>query len=372
LYAPRWKDGVFLGLAVSLQFFASVYYTVFLLPILVVLVVVSLGTLPNLRRTCLVGLLAAVLCGSLTLPIARMYMRQGSQVGERKMSDIANFSATPRSYLASPEDNALYGSTADRFGAGEKRAFPGALALALATVGLFSSRRRLAVAALIVVLVSLDLSFGVNGLIYPRLLEWWPVLHGLRVPARYAVYVLAGVAVLAALGCERIADRARRRSATTSGLLMAIVVGVACLEYRSPQRHFSRVDMDPPVYRFLRQAPEGVVVELPVPLISGEAGMDVDYVYWSTRHWRKLLNGYSGYYPRSYQETLDRLHALPDAASLAFLRERHVRYILVHLRYLEEHERVTLLSALLARPELQSLGSYDDWIDSTAVFELRQ
>jgi hypothetical protein len=369
LYAPRWKHGVVLGLAVWLQFLAAVYYAVFLLPILLALVVASWTTLPDWRSTCRAGLLAAALCAVLTMPIARLYMQQGARVGERPIGDISTYSATPWSYLASPQENTLYGGTADRWGAGEKRLFPGVLALSLAAIGLLSARRRTAIAALIVTLLSMDLSFGVNGLIYPRLLEWWPVLHGLRAPARYGIFVLAGIAVLAALGFERLAERARRANISAT-LLAAIAIVAACVEYRSPQYSLLRVDMDPPVYRFLRQLPEGVVLELPLPPYSGDAALDADYVFWSTSHWRKLVNGYSGYYPPSYQATLDRLQSLPDEDSLALLRERHVRYILVHLTYIKRSEGASLLAEMLARPELRSLGSYNDWAGSTAVFEL--
>jgi hypothetical protein len=369
LYEPRWKHGVVLGLAVWLQFLASVYYAVFLLPILLALAVASWRTLPDWRSTCRVGLLAAVLCAALSMPIARVYMQQGERVGARPIVDIASYSATPWSYLASPEDNTLYGGTADRWGSGEKRLFPGVLALSLAAAGVFSARRRIAVAALIVTLLSMDLSFGVNGLLYPILLEWWPVLHGLRAPARYGIFVLAGIAVLAALGCERLAERARRASVSAT-VVAAIAIVLACVEYRSPQERLARVDMDPPVYRFLRQLPEGVVLELPLPSHIGDAALDADYAFWSTTHWRKLVNGYSGYFPPSYEATIARLQSLPDEDSLTLLRERQVRYILVHLNYIKPSKGVSLLAGMLARPELRSLGTYNDWAGSTAVFEL--
>ena len=370
LYAPRWRYGVLLGLALWLQFLASVYYAVYLLPILIVLVAVSfVCTLPDARRTCYVGLLGTVLCAALTLPIARLYMDQGTRVGARPSDDTATYSATPWSYLASPEENVLYGSTHTLLGAQEKRSFPGAMALALAVAGLLSHRRRVTVAALIVVLLSMELSFGVNSVIYSLLLDWWPGLRGLRAPARYGIFVLAGVAMLAALGLERIAAGRSRR---TAALLATIAIVVACVEYRSPQHHLWRVNLDPPVYRFLRQLPAGVVVELPVPARSYLAGLDVDYLFWSTKHWRKLLNGYSGYYPPSYQATLDRLHALPDPSSLAWLRERNVRYIIVHTYYLQNGEGAQFLSELLARAELRPLGSYGDWAGRALVFELTQ
>ena len=224
---------MFLGLALWLQFMASVYYAVYLLPLLLVLVSVSFACrLPDRRKTCYVGLLGGVLCAALTLPIARLYMVQAEQVGERPVKETAIYSATPWSYLASPRDNVLYGNTHNSLGAQEKRLFPGAVALALGIAGLFSRRRRLMVGALIVVLLSMDLSFGVNGVIYPLLLDWWPVLRGLRAPARYGIFVLAGVGTLAALGCERIAAGRSRRVAA---LVAIVAIAVACVRVPDPR-----------------------------------------------------------------------------------------------------------------------------------------
>jgi hypothetical protein len=370
LYAPRWRSGVVLGLALWLQFLASVYYAVYLLPILLVLIAVSFACrLPDVRKTCYVGLLGAVLCAALTLPIARLYLIQAERVGKRSVEDTVTYSATPWSYLASPQTNVLYGSTHSWLGAQEKRSFPGAVALALGMAGLFSRRRRVMVGALVVTVLSLDLSFGVHSVIYSALLDWWPVLGGLRAPARYGIFVLAGVATLAALGCERIAARRSPRAAAVVGILALAIAG---MEYRSPQHHLWPVDLDPPVYRFLRQLPDGVVVELPVPARAGLAELDLDYMFWSTKHWHKLVNGYSGYYPPSYPATLERLNSLPDPTAIAWLRERNVRYIIVHKHFLENGEGSPLLTGLAAHPQLRALGSYADWTGGTVVFELTQ
>ena len=368
LFAPRWKYGVILAACVSLQFLACVYYAVFLLPILVVLALSAATVLPDRGMTVRVAVLAAAMTAMVTLPIASLYRAQETRVGERPIEDIAAYSATPRNYLASPSENVLYGGTADHLGSGERRMFPGVVALAFATVGLFSARRRIAIAALLVVLLSLDLSFGLNGLIYPRLLDWWPVLRGLRAPARYGVFVLAGVAILAALGYEALVQRVRWRY---FGFVIApLAIAAALVEYRSPQHRLLEVDQDPAVYRFLNQRPQGVVLEFPVPTRIGAENFDAQYVFWSTKHWNKLVNGYSGYYPPSYEITLQRLQSFPDDDSLALLRERDVRYVVVHLEYLELSRQTDLLAALLAQNELQTLGSYSDWMGRAAVFEL--
>jgi hypothetical protein len=132
------------------------------------------------------------------------------------------------------------------------------------------------------------------------------------------------------------------------------------------------MDMDPPVYSFLRQLPEGVVLELPLPTLTRvfQQDLDPDYVYWSTRHWRKLLNGYSGYYPATYPGMISQLKSLPDSTSLQLVKERQVRYVLVHETYFAPGEASRLLSGLLANIEFTPLGRYRDWIGQTYVFEV--
>ena len=53
----------------------------------------------------------------------------------------------------------------------------------------------------------------------------------------------------------------------------------------------------PDVYRFSAQLPSSaVVIELPL----GEPAFDVRYMFYSTTHWKPLVNGYSGGAPREY------------------------------------------------------------------------
>src|SRR5262249_57401385 len=53
----------------------------------------------------------------------------------------------------------------------------------------------------------------------------------------------------------------------------------------------------PPVYAYVAQLPaSAVVIELPL----GEPAFDVRYMFYSTTHWRRLVNGYSGGFPAEY------------------------------------------------------------------------
>ena len=70
----------------------------------------------------------------------------------------------------------------------------------------------------------------------------------------------------------------------------------------------------PEVYRFVAQLPaSAVLLELPL----GEPAFDVRYMFYSTLHWRRLVNGYSGGVPASYDmltESLKDVASRPDRA----------------------------------------------------------
>lgn len=376
LVAPSWRSAAALGLLAAAQFLACVYYAVFLVPLLAALVLAAVRTAPSWRATVGYGLAAAVLGGALIAPLAVLYLKQSATVGPRPSHDLTSYSATPINYLASPAENVLYGSTADRFGSGERRLFPGTMAVVVAVAGVFSRRRRLVVAACVVLVVSVTLSLGVNAWPYRLLYAVWPVLHGLRAPARYAVFALSAMAMLAALGLEPLLERLRGHTRWRQAAAIAAVL-VACVEYRSPQAKLLRADMKPPVYEFLRGAPAGVVLELPFsPRVDGEpdpkhrVDYDSDYIYWSTRHWHPIINGYSGYYPPSYETTRASLEGFPDAPSMAFLAERRVRYVLLHAFFMPPGEAARIAEQLVLLPGVRPLGTYRDWLGSTLVFEL--
>ena len=59
---------------------------------------------------------------------------------------------------------------------------------------------------------------------------------------------------------------------------------------------------------------------------------NADYMLGSTRHWKPLLNGYSGFTPASYRRRADTLWYFPfRAASFDVLRDAGVRYVVLHL-----------------------------------------
>jgi hypothetical protein len=73
----------------------------------------------------------------------------------------------------------------------------------------------------------------------------------------------------------------------------------------------------------------------------------------STRFWKPLLNGYSGFTPPSYFHHLDVLRGFPDRAAIDYLRAQGVTHVVVdadgvgaaRLALIEQVPELALLSA---------------------------
>jgi hypothetical protein len=87
----------------------------------------------------------------------------------------------------------------------------------------------------------------------------------------------------------------------------------------------------PAVYDVLAREPAAVVVELPFPLPQPWF-LNTPYMVNSTRHWRPLLNGYSGFRPASYYEHYDLMRKFPSDEAILTLLGEGVTHVVVHQR----------------------------------------
>jgi hypothetical protein len=189
---------------------------------------------------------------------------------------------------------------------------------------------------------------------YSFLYEMVPGFAGVRVPARFAMVAVLMLAVLGGLGAARVA---RRRH----GSLLLAAVAVAFLAeslvlpftvnavtvppgYNAPAARVYRPQRAPNVYRqFARLAPDGILVELPL----GEPDFDLRAVYYSTVHWRPVLNGYSGYFAPHYGKLALAVSDVPrfPEAALDALRTLGATHVIVHEgAYLDDRGARTVAS----------------------------
>jgi hypothetical protein len=136
-----------------------------------------------------------------------------------------------------------------------------------------------------------------------------PGFDGLRVPARFAVLVALFLAVLAGFGARVLESMAAGgRLPLAIGILFLVEATAAPLElnqtfrdfaYRRPPDRLLSGAETPAIYRAVAALPaDAVLAEFPF----GSEPWEVRYMFYSTTHWRRLVNGFSGGRPRSYAE----------------------------------------------------------------------
>ena len=161
-------------------------------------------------------------------------------------------------------------------------------------------------------------------------LYWWfyqyvPGFDGLRVPARMAMVFALALAIVGGYGARAIERVVRRPGAVLAAVVLLFLVEASPAPI-SLNGTWSVGDMTPPPVPVL--APDGppaiyravaslsaraVLAEFPF----GEEQYDLRYMLYSSAHWRPLVNGYSGGFPRSHavnRAALGRVLDDPDTA----------------------------------------------------------
>jgi hypothetical protein len=180
----------------------------------------------------------------------------------------------------------------------------------------------------------------------------------------------AMMAVLAGFGAAALLRLRRGKWMVASAAILAALEGTASPfvvngmsarpEYNPPEPRVYRPARAPAVYRELRShAPASVLVELPL----GSPDYDVRAVYYSTVHWRPLLNGYSGFAPRHYGQLGLALSDLPrhPELSIAAMRRAGATHVIVHEAAFRGEEGAATSAAL------QAAGAVEAYRDGADV-----
>ncbi len=184
------------------------------------------------------------------------------------------------------------------------------------------------------------------------------VLRGIRSVARGVVLFQVALALLAAWG---LSLWTRDRPSPARALRVALVLAVLLFEYRAfPLPLYGYDEAPQPLYEWLRKVDfPGAVIEMPFGGLH-----DCEYTFRQAEHGHPLVNGYSSFMPKSYEELSGALgrEPVPDAV-WAPLRSSGASVLVYHehpaaadetesARYLEFVRRG------LAEGRLDLLGSF--------------
>ena len=177
--------------------------------------------------------------------------------------------------------------------------------------------------------IGVVLSLGTRTPVYGVLFHLFPPMQGLRAAARFGNLFLLGMAVLAGLGLASLRRQLRPPRALMVGVA---VVALANLESLRAPFHYTEFTGIPPIYSLLAREP-GRVVLVEAPFYPAQAVFEnAPYVLASTVHWRRLMNGYSGYTPASYRKLAESFWFFPEAHAVQEMRRAGVTHVMVHPR----------------------------------------
>jgi hypothetical protein len=260
------------------------------------------------------------------------YLRAQREMG--LVRTLENWVATPESFLASPTHAHTWLMSHLTDAPINERAsallFPGYVPLMLAAVALLTARH--SPHRPHIILYGTIAAIGLVLCAPPPLSLWphvysWPVFNFIRVPSRFFLLAMVGVAVLAAIGFDRlVAALAPRRRVVASALLCVLLLG----EFAAAPLPVVPYDIAAaPADRWLASQ-NGSFAIAEVPADTPERYQTI-YMLHAMSHWQKTVHGYSGLRPALHERLYRELRHFPDDISLASLRGLGVKYVVVHV-----------------------------------------
>jgi hypothetical protein len=374
---PSPVTAVLLGACMAMMAYTSGYFVVFATVMIAVVLIVRISDWirRSLRVAAMFGL-AAITAAVLALPLLIPYRRVAvEQHMVRPLAEAGRYSATFIGYLAAPGrahfetwSSAFFANPVDSF-------FPGAIAVLLSLVAIWSAIRRRNEPARVAMIFAIGLigfllSLGPKAPLYGWLYTVFPPMQGLRAAARFGGLFLLAIAVLAGMGLAHLRQGSHlrqgyggqaglgqdpdrrpqnRRWAIAIGVVAVFLVNLEALRAPFEYRRWRGI---PEIYRLLAREP-GKVVLAEMPFYPPHAVFEnAEYVVNSTAHWRPLMNGYSGYTPATYVDAASLMWYFPDARAFPPMNANGVTHIMVH-PHRWGHESSRIIERIARQPDLE-------------------
>jgi hypothetical protein len=185
--------------------------------------------------------------------------------------------------------------------------------------------------------------------LYFLLIKMSSVFAGIRQIGHFGLIVIMSISIIAGFAAAFMLKKID--STWKRWILFFFLIGVLLFEYRvDAGQHFRKIQRRPPeIYNWLaRQPGDFTILELPI----GDRGDDLDRMYWSTFHWKKMVNGTSSYFPREYWLLQYRLKGFPSKQTVKFLIKNYpVKYIIIDIRNYNKKQLRRLVHSAANLPE---------------------
>jgi hypothetical protein len=316
------------------------------------------------RALLIAALVAAVLAGTVALPLLREQMRAGYAGADIDWIFDTDLLALIIPSLFHP----LWGNAVrpfyERFPSPNRPVYVGYVVLVLALVGLVHCVQRkhwrergwLVVATPLSLVLALGTKLYVNGEVLLPDLPWYgPIIGFIRAPIRLNLMLSQCLAMLAGFAVAHWLRKQIGWRGSVAAAALSVLVLFDFLAWPFPTT-LARVS---PFYVQLAQDP-GTFAIVEAPL---DRQTDKFYMYWQTVHEKSLVNGHISRPPASAFNFINEnpityafANRLPLqgqtqlSAALAALAEANVRYIVIHREFLPPELATDWSAALATRP----------------------
>lgn len=268
--------------------------------------------------------------------------------GYKQIEQLYVYSARPLEYLMPSIDNPVFGSFVENISSQklhnsnfvEQTIYLGFIPLILAAIAIFyarndaNERRRFVVyfglvGAITALLFSAPPTIEFLGISIPMpsyiAHKFVPIV---RVYARFAVFVIFFVALLAGIGLTRLLEKIR--SGRSKAILIVTILALVAIEFTNvPPWRFVPVTGSaiPKVYHWLAKQPGDIIVA-EYPLASSEEYPTTEYLFYQRIHNKRLLNGG---YPNSRADRVRQTLVDLEQPSLGEkINKIGIKYLIVH------------------------------------------
>lgn len=397
LDSAKRKHMILLFIWYILAISSSIYFGVFLIPITVLVLIPdfvrrmqtkTLRSYAALIKTAIPYMLPFVVILFVALfPYIRLKV-ENPEI-KRSVDDLTNLRANPVDYASVlPTSSMKY---LLKTNINEHVLYPTLTLLFFALLGIIVADKRKRYYAYMFILISVasyilslgneqsfslgSLSTGTLKMPYYYLYKWVPIFQIVRVPARFGIFVILSLCALASFGISKIYESKKYI------WILPVLLSLFIVEIWQTNTPFVSIPSQreiPLVYEWIKQLPEPVALtEVPISLFyhgdkmesqlyrsyselkQGDVyALETFRIYFSTFHHKKLLNGYSGFLPASYNHYAEILEDFPSEYSIKTIRDIGITHVIVHLSQYEKLKRAELTSLLASSPLLTKI--YED------------
>ncbi|WP_166830960.1 hypothetical protein [Thalassoroseus pseudoceratinae] len=356
-HGPNWRNGLRLGLSVAVTYFLCNHYGLFLCLLLVPTTPWLLGRKSFDWRAWGMILFGATICVALIGPMVWTQLEVMHRHDWKRSHElIETLSARPSDLLVPPW-KPMSPLPAELVTPREWpwKLFPGIVKTVLAVVGIFGglwkSQWRTATVFLLsfgvlAELLALGPFLKINGVQpYWWLFEHVPGIAQVRSVYRFNVFAQLALCFLAAIGvqtlCVEFWCRSQERSWGKFGLVVttcsALVLGGWAAAELWPPCQRLHVVTSPEVHRkwidWVKDNTRSDAIVCGMPFVKGTRAEDyapeAQWMLHGMLHHRRMTNGYSGFFPRSFKRLKGDLSAFPNRHGFEALAKLGVKWLIV-------------------------------------------